>query len=328
LIHTCNSFVEGCQPRYPSSGIAGMRKRLDPCLDPRWVHRSQRSYIQSSTNSLFSVRAVLEDEQPPLQEPVPHKKSKPNHAPRSEFCFPLFFFLLPPCLLSNHSRLKAGSFVAKRWKADGKTYFGVVDEVSYGDNNALQSVSISYVDGDHEDHHCDDSSFDSNDFRIVPASVPQGGAGDLVHMVDLAGAHIRSTLVKQMEARLWDKLHSFITQRSTNVRLGSWCRVTLKWSRDEHRLYFASIEPRQLQTDAEMIAILFPYKGALPWKRIGHRKQEPNQLQRIVVCAKGFVKHTKDHTTVKFAYARFDLIDGVWVNRWVQPDGAPWDKKD
>jgi hypothetical protein len=242
--------------------------------------------------------------------------------------FASLFFFSSYRLLSNHSRLKAGSFVAKRWKADGKTYFGVVDEVSYGDNNALQSVSISYVDGDHEDHHCDDSSFDSNDFRIVPVSVPQGGAGDLVHMVDLAGAHIRSTLVKQMEARLWDKLHSFITQRSTNVRLGSWCRVTLKWSRDEHRLYFASIEPRQLQTDAEMIAILFPYKGALPWKRIGHRKQEPNQLQRIVVCAKGFVKHTKDHTTVKFAYARFDLIDGVWVNRWVQPDGAPWDKKD
>ncbi len=118
-------------------------------------------------------------------------------------------------------------------------------------------------------------------------------------------------------------IHDSITLKPP-VRPGTFASVLLDWNSSDHQFYFNTLDDLLLDTDKAMVQWLCPVSQELPWKRIGHRKGD----QRLQVCVKGLARRTKKgRTKIFFAYSRFDLLEGVWVNQWAPVEGVPGAKK-
>lgn len=186
-----------------------------------------------------------------------------------------------------------------------------------------KTVSVVYDDQTKEEHCEDDSSWDENDFMVLPdaPSPPKQRRIDQ-GIFSPSPAQLRSMLKRHMEARIIDKLYYLILLKRP-VRTNSFHSVLVDFSAADHLFFFGTMDPIHLNNDDEMRAILTPVSSELPSKRIGRARGN----QRIFVCAKGLVARTAKNTKTRivFAYSRFDQQeDKSWLNCWTPVAGTPW----
>jgi hypothetical protein len=122
-----------------------------------------------------------------------------------------------------------------------------------------------------------------------------------------------------MELFIYDKMKRYIAFKST--WLGRYTSIRMEWTEHDHRFFFGQVEPILIESDQEMIDLLFPFAEKLPFKAVGRRSSKRAPLTKIQVCAKALVKRTPKCTTIFFDYSQFNCSaeDGQWTRAWPRP---------
>merc|ERR1711991_21019 len=117
-----------------------------------------------------------------------------------------------------------------------------------------------------------------------------------------------------MELFIYDKMKRYIAVKSAWV--GRYSSIRLEWTEHDHRFFFGGLEEIEIESDQEMIDVLFSFAGKLPFKAVGRRTSKRAPPQKIQVCAKALVKRTPKSTMIYFDFAEFRLRDSQWERKW------------
>jgi hypothetical protein len=222
----------------------------------------------------------------------------------------LFAYFFPP-----FRSLIKGTNVSVFWPGENAAYEGTITEVE-GASGARQ-ITVGYADGDFEVHDEMNDSFDEQDWRVVdnePKEGPQPRSWSWREVPEGARQFMHLHLEKHIESRM---KHYLGPKHSRPSKYGS---VTLQWDEMTHRFFFDTLDTIEIDSDDQMLRILFPRLGYLPHKGVGRRSNRSAPQDVIRICAKALIRRTKSNTIVYFGYSRFIKQGDGWRRMWVEPE--------
>jgi hypothetical protein len=107
-------------------------------------------------------------------------------------------------------------------------------------------------------------------------------------------------------------------------RPGAYSQVRVEWAEYNHRFFFGHLDPIEIDSDEEMIDVLFKGYEQLPFKAVGRRESKKAPRSKIQVCSKALVTRSGKLTIIHFDFSQFDeRTDGEkswYERRWSPPN--------